>query len=348
MAQDTPDILKKILLRKREEIAERSENLDLDSIIKYAEMASPVRGFINSIENRLAQKLSAVIAEIKKASPSKGILRENFIPAEIAKSYELHGAACVSVLTDIDFFQGADEYLVAARKICSLPVLRKDFVIDAYQVTEARVLGADCILLIVAALSDSQLSEYSDLAVSLGMDALVEVHDSHELARALALPNSMIGINNRNLHTFETRLETTLDLLESIPDDRLVVTESGIAAPADVNRMRQNHVNAFLVGEAFMRADDPGQALTVLFATPDAKARRRKGAKNSSRAKQSGVDPLATSCLCDFALFPSEAEPGQDGRALWGRLDFFRLMWCLACPRKNRRCLFPYHIQRRR
>ncbi len=194
------------------------------------------------------------------------MLREDFNPAGIARSYEQHGAACLSVLTDIDFFQGADEYLVAARNACSLPVLRKDFVIDPYQVTEARVMGADCILLIVAALSDTQLSELSDLAASLSMDVLVEVHDKSELDRALALPNSLIGINNRNLHTFETHLETTLELLEFITDDKLVVTESGIHTRLDVVKMREHSVNTFLVGEVFMRADDPGEALQRLIA----------------------------------------------------------------------------------
>ena len=261
----TPDILKRILARKAEEVAARKREVPLEEVVQRAASSSAPRGFVNALRAKIAEGKPAVIAEIKKASPSKGVLREDFNPAEIAKSYEQHGAACLSVLTDIDFFQGADEYLVAARKSCSLPVLRKDFVIDPYQVTEARALGADCILLIVAALSDSQLSELSDLAASLNMDALVEVHDKSELDRALALPNSMIGINNRNLQTFETRLETTLELLESITDGRLVVTESGIHSAADVATMQQQNVNAFLVGEAFMRADDPGSKLAELF-----------------------------------------------------------------------------------
>jgi indole-3-glycerol phosphate synthase len=207
-----------------------------------------------------------VIAEIKKASPSKGVMRENFVPAEIAVSYEQGGACCLSVLTDIDFFQGSDAYLQQARQACSLPVLRKDFIIDPYQVYEARAIGADCILLIVAVLGDAQLKELANLASSLGMDVLVEVHDAEELARALPLNLPLIGINNRNLRTFETTLETTLSLLPRIPADRIVVTESGIHTPADVARMRAHHVNAFLVGEAFMKAEQPGEKLHELFA----------------------------------------------------------------------------------
>lgn len=262
----TPDILKRILKRKAEEVAARQKKVPLQELSQRAKSASAPRGFVNALREKIAEGKPAVIAEIKKASPSKGVLREDFSPTEIAKSYEQHGAACLSVLTDIDFFQGADEYLVAARNACSLPVLRKDFVIDPYQVTEARAIGSDCILLIVAALSDTQLSELSDLAASLNMDALVEVHDKEELDRALVLPISLIGINNRNLHTFETHLETTLDLLEAIPGDRLVVTESGIYTVADIATMRQHNVNVFLVGEVFMRADDPGEALERLVA----------------------------------------------------------------------------------
>lgn len=260
-----PDILKRILARKVEEVAACKAKVPLAELTEMAASCSAPRGFVKALRAKIAGGKAAVIAEIKKASPSKGVLRENFIPAEIAQSYELNGAACLSVLTDIDFFQGADAHLLAARDACSLPVLRKDFVIDPYQVTEARALGADCILLIVAALSDVQLLEYSELAASLELDALIEVHDKEELDRVLALPNAMIGINNRALNTFETRLDTTLDLLESVDDDRLVVTESGILSTADVARMREHDVNAFLVGEAFMRAKNPGEKLAHLF-----------------------------------------------------------------------------------
>jgi len=261
----TPDILKRILARKVEEVAERQKKAPLELLSEKIQSAPTLRGFLDVLRAKIAEGKPAVIAEIKKASPSKGVLRQDFNPAEIARSYEQHGATCLSVLTDIDFFQGADEYLVAARNACSLPVLRKDFVIDPYQVTEARVLGADCILLIVTALSDAQLSELSGLATRLGMDVLVEVHDKSELDRTLALPDCMIGINNRNLHSFETRLQTTLELLEFITDDRLVVTESGIHTPSDVATMRESGINAFLVGEAFMRADDPGSKLAEIF-----------------------------------------------------------------------------------
>ncbi|MFT7673847.1 MAG: indole-3-glycerol phosphate synthase, partial [Gammaproteobacteria bacterium] len=207
----------------------------------------------------------AVIAEIKKASPSKGVIREDFRPAEIAQSYALSGATCLSVLTDVDFFQGHDDYLGMAREACSLPVIRKDFVVDEYQVYEARVLGADCILLIVAALSDDQLKCFYDLAIAIGLDVLVEVHNVAELDRALILGLSLIGINNRNLRTFETSLDTTIDLLSRVPDGCLVVTESGIHTIDDVHRMQSHGVNAFLVGEAFMRAGDPGSEMSRLF-----------------------------------------------------------------------------------
>ena len=208
---------------------------------------------------------AAVIAEIKKASPSKGVIRPDFDPEQIARSYAAGGATCLSVLTDEAFFQGADHYLKAARRACALPVLRKDFIIDAYQVWEARAIGADCVLLIVAALDDAQLSDLSGLALDLGMDVLVEVHDAGELTRALALPLPLIGINNRDLRSFETRLETTIELLASIPEERIVVTESGIHQPADVHYLRRHGVHAFLVGEAFMRAEDPGARLAQLF-----------------------------------------------------------------------------------
>ncbi|MDH5649852.1 MAG: indole-3-glycerol phosphate synthase TrpC [Gammaproteobacteria bacterium] len=262
---DTPDILKKILARKREEVGERLTKKSLSTITTQAEAADPVRGFVQAIQARVAHDKPAVIAEIKKASPSKGVLREKFDPAAIADSYARHGATCLSVLTDVAFFHGADAYLQQSRAACSLPVLRKDFVIDPYQVYEARALGADCILLIVAALDDAQLRELSQAAAHLKMDVLVEVHDKQELERALKLDTVLIGINNRNLRTFETRLETTLELLSAIPDDRIVVTESGIHSQEDVALMRQNGVHSFLVGEAFMRAEDPGEKLVELF-----------------------------------------------------------------------------------
>ena len=263
---DTPDILKKILTRKAVEIAERSRTISLGSLQQQVEATEIPRGFIHALQQRTSAGKAAVIAEIKKASPSRGVLREDFNPAQIAASYEKGGAACLSVLTDIDFFQGSDAYLREARAACSLPVLRKDFFLDPYQVYEARVLGADCILLIVAALDDAMLLELLLLAEQLGMDALVEVHDAAELERALALPARLIGINNRDLRTFETSLETTLGFLEQMPDDRIVVTESGIHTAADVALMRSNGVDVFLVGEAFMKAPEPGEKLAELFA----------------------------------------------------------------------------------
>ena len=263
---DTPDILKKIVARKLEEIDERSANLSIDQLKAQLDDADAPRGFVQSLKDKIAAGQSGVIAEIKKASPSKGVLREHFVPAEIAQSYANHGAACLSVLTDVDFFQGGDAYLKQARAACSLPVIRKDFIVDPYQVYEARAMSADCILLIVACLTDSQLADLNSLAMKLGMDVLIEVHDAEELERALKVPNPMIGINNRNLRTFDVSLQTTLDLLASIADDRLVVTESGIHAPEDVALMREHNVNAFLVGEAFMRADEPGEKLAALFA----------------------------------------------------------------------------------
>lgn len=263
---DTPDILKRILQRKAEEIAERSGQVPLEDLARQVETAPAVRPFVGAIEGRIAEGRPAVIAEIKKASPSKGVLREDFHAGEIAVSYEEGGAACLSVLTDHDFFQGHEDFLRQARAACSLPVLRKDFIIDPYQVYEARHIGADCILLIVAALDDARLADLARLAAQLDMDVLVEVHDQDELERALALDLTLIGINNRNLRTFETRLETTLALLPSIPPDRIVVTESGILDREDVRLMRGNQVNAFLVGEAFMRVPDPGGRLRDLFA----------------------------------------------------------------------------------
>ena len=260
------DILNKILRRKAEEVAARRAQVPVAELVRRIETAGAPRGFVAAIERKIAADQAAVIAEIKKASPSKGLLRADFRPAEIAQSYARAGAACLSVLTDIDFFQGADEYLRAARAACALPVLRKDFTVDPYQVHEARALGADAILLIAAALDDAMLGELAALAAGLGLDVLVEVHDGTELERALRLDTRLIGINNRNLRTFETRLETTLDLLAHIPADRIVVTESGIHTPADVARMRAAGVHAFLVGEAFMRAPDPGVRLAELFA----------------------------------------------------------------------------------
>ncbi|HBX59885.1 MULTISPECIES: indole-3-glycerol phosphate synthase TrpC [unclassified Methylophaga] len=262
---DTPDILKKILQRKQQEIAERSKRLPINLLQQLAENAEPVRGFVEAIERKLAAGQSAVIAEVKKASPSKGVLREDFQPAEIALSYENGGAACLSVLTDKDFFQGHEDYLKQARTACQLPVIRKDFIIDPYQVFEARAIGADCILLIVAALDDDQLEQLSQLAIQLDMDVLVEVHNEEELHRALVLNLPLIGINNRDLHTFETSLETTIKLLNFIPDETIVITESGILGKEDVTFMREHGVNGFLVGEAFMRADEPGEALANLF-----------------------------------------------------------------------------------
>lgn len=265
MTDNTPDILVKILDRKKEEIADRSKKIPAGIMQQLAEAADEPRGFVDAISRKIADGHAAVIAEIKKASPSKGLLRENFKPAEIASSYAENGAACLSVLTDRDFFQGHEEYLQQARKACELPVIRKDFIINPYQVFEARAINADCILLIVSALTDNQLEELSQLAIQLGMDVLVEVHDLAELERALVLNLPLIGINNRNLRTFETSLDTTLSLLQRIPEGHIVVTESGIHTQDDVKLMRDNKVNGFLVGEAFMRAENPGQELKKLF-----------------------------------------------------------------------------------
>ncbi len=262
---NTPDILRRILRRKAEEVTERSRRLPLSELGRRVQATVPVRPFLQAMEKCIDSGEPAVIAEIKKASPSKGVLREAFEPTKIAASYEAGGATCLSVLTDRDFFQGADEYLQSARGACALPVLRKDFIIDEYQVFEARAIGADCVLLIVAALGDAQLKELAGLAIHLEMDVLVEVHDLEELERALNLGAPMLGINNRNLHTFETRLDTTLELLARIPEDRTVVTESGIHTPEQVARMREHGVQAFLVGEAFMKAPDPGARLKALF-----------------------------------------------------------------------------------
>ncbi len=259
------DILTTILDRKAEEIADRSARVSLADLRARVDDAPPTRGFADALNAMIAQGDPAVIAEVKKASPSKGVIRPDFRPADIAVSYEFGGAACLSVLTDVDFFQGADDYLGQARDACTLPVLRKDFTVDPYQVYEARVLGADCILLIVAALDDGQLVDLSGLAMQLGMDVLVEVHDIDELERALQVPVPLVGINNRNLRTFDVSLQTTLEMKDAVPKDRLLVTESGILVPEDVAIMRDAGVNAFLVGETFMRAEEPGEALRQLF-----------------------------------------------------------------------------------
>jgi indole-3-glycerol phosphate synthase len=259
------DILDKILKVKRTEIAAAKLNRPLAALRDDAAKAGTPRDFIKSLRDKISAGGSAVIAEIKKASPSKGVLRPTFDPFAIAETYARHGAACLSVLTDVEFFQGHRDYLVQAREACALPVLRKDFIVDPYQIYESRAMGADCILLIVAALDDDTLSALERAATELKMAVLVEVHDSSELARALNLRTPLLGINNRDLRTFETRLETTLDLLSHIPRDKLVVTESGILASSDVDRMRAAGVDAFLVGEAFMRATDPGDALAKLF-----------------------------------------------------------------------------------
>lgn len=265
MAGDTPTILRSILARKREEVAARRKRDSLGSLEQRITEQSPLRGFTRTLQERAAAAEPAVIAEVKKASPSKGVIRADFRPAQIAASYQAGGASCLSVLTDIDFFQGADSYLQEARAACALPVLRKDFTVDPYQVVEARAIGADAILLIVAALEDDQMRELAGVAAAVGIDVLVEVHDRAELDRALELETPLIGINNRDLHTFETRLETTLELLPYIPGDRLVVTESGIHTAEDVALMRNHQVYGFLVGEVFMRAPEPGEKLRDMF-----------------------------------------------------------------------------------
>lgn len=259
------DILNKILATKREEVAAAQAAKSLAAVRAEAEAQTPTRDFVGAIRGKIAAGLPAVIAEIKKASPSKGVIRPDFRPADIAVSYEKHGAACLSVLTDRQYFQGAPQYLQAARAACVLPVLRKDFMVDAYQVFEARAMGADCILLIAAALGLDEMRDLEAIAHGLGMAVLVEVHNGEELDVALQLTTPLVGINNRNLRTFEVSLQTTLGLLSRIPGERVVVTESGILATADVSLMRSNQVNAFLVGEAFMRAAEPGEELARLF-----------------------------------------------------------------------------------
>ena len=260
------DILERILAHKAGEVAGRAGTTPLSDLRRRcAAGLPPTRGFADALGDRLDRGCPGVIAEVKKASPSKGVIRPDFDPAEIARSYARGGATCLSVLTDEHFFQGHDDYLLAAHEASGLPVLRKDFTIDPYQVYEARLIGADAILLIVAALDDAALSDLAALALELSLDVLVEVHDHAELVRALRLPCRLVGINNRNLRTFETSLDTTLGLLDDMPQDRIVITESGIHRPEDVSMMRANGVHAFLVGEAFMRADDPGDRLAELF-----------------------------------------------------------------------------------
>ncbi|MSQ20875.1 MAG: indole-3-glycerol phosphate synthase TrpC [Betaproteobacteria bacterium] len=259
------DVLERILAVKAQEITAALAKRDLVSLRRDAEAQPQARDFVGAMRSKIAAGQSAVIAEIKKASPSKGVLRADFNVAAIARSYATHGAACLSVLTDRQFFQGGPEFLIEAKAAGGIPVLRKDFIVDPYQVVEARAMGADCVLLIVAALEQAKMIALEDLALALGMAVLVEVHDAAELDRALQLRTPLLGINNRNLRTFETRLDTTLDLLDRIPADRLTITESGILSRADADRMRARGVGAFLVGEAFMRAADPGQALARLF-----------------------------------------------------------------------------------
>jgi indole-3-glycerol phosphate synthase len=260
------DILDKIVAVKRQEVAAALARKPLAAMRADAESRVLTRDFVGAMRAKIAAGLPAVIAEVKKASPSKGVLRADFIPADIAQSYAEHGAACLSVLTDQQFFQGSIDYLKQARASCDLPVLRKDFMVDPYQVYEARAMGADCILLIAACLDDAQMQSLEALAMSLDMAVLVEVHDGAELQRALQLKTPLLGINNRNLKTFEVSLDTTLGLLTDVPAGHLLVTESGISTVADVQRMRSAGVQAFLVGEVFMRADEPGQALAALFA----------------------------------------------------------------------------------
>jgi len=263
---NTPDILKKILDKKAEEIAHRKKQYSIADLEEIAQGVEKPRGFYDAIRRKVDAKKPAIIAEIKKASPSKGVIREDFQPVAIGMDYAMNGATCLSVLTDKEFFQGAEAYLQMVREQCPLPVIRKDFMIDPYQIYEARALGADCILLIVAALGDRQMHDLAKTAGELGMDVLVESHDAEELHLALQLDTQLIGINNRNLRTFETSLQTTLTLKPDIPDDRIVITESGINSHGDVQLMLENGIFAFLVGESFMRAESPGQKMRELFA----------------------------------------------------------------------------------
>jgi len=264
-ADSTPTILKKIVTRKWQEIEQRQRLLKLADCQAQAFDMADTRGFVNSIESKIAQQLPAIIAEIKKASPSKGIIRENFIPQEIAESYEAAGAACLSVLTDHDFFQGHEDFLQQARAASALPIIRKDFMVAPYQIYESRVVNADCILLIAACLTKDQMQELAGIASEIGLDVLVEVHNEDELQQALTLNTKLLGINNRDLHSFEVSLDNTFKLLDQIPENRIVVTESGIHTPEDVHAMQAQKVNSFLVGEAFMRADNPGDELKRLF-----------------------------------------------------------------------------------
>ena len=265
LADSTPTILKNILARKHEEVIERSALIPISVLQEQCVDMPPCRGFTAALQAKIAKDMPAVIAEVKKASPSKGVIREDFDTVKISRSYEKGGAACLSVLTDVDFFQGSDEFLRQAQSATPLPLLRKDFVVDAYQIYEARVIGADCILLIAAALAPEHMRELHDLAIEIGLDVLVEVHNAQELEHALTLSTPLIGINNRDLHTFTTQLDTTFNLLDKIPEDRTVITESGIHTIDDVMAMRGHGVNAFLVGEAFMKAKDPGRRLLEMF-----------------------------------------------------------------------------------
>ncbi|MBT5826349.1 MAG: indole-3-glycerol phosphate synthase TrpC [Gammaproteobacteria bacterium] len=262
---DTPDILKKILATKAEEITKRKLRMSIADLANIISDTETPRGFARALQEKAANKKPAIIAEVKKASPSKSVIRENFRPVEIAQDYAMSGATCLSVLTDKEYFQGGEVNLQMARQACPIPVLRKDFMIDPYQIYESRALGADCILLIVAALTDTQMHELADTTKELGMDVLVEVHDSEEMQRALNLDTPLMGINNRNLRTFETSLQTTLDLQAMVPDERLVITESGIHTQDDVRLMMDNDIYTFLVGEAFMRAEHPGAKMRELF-----------------------------------------------------------------------------------
>jgi indole-3-glycerol phosphate synthase len=261
-----PDILKTILTTKAAEVARRKLNLPIESLKELVGAASAPRGFFQALNSKAAQKKPAIIAEIKKASPSQGVIREDFKPLEIGQDYAMNGATCLSILTDKEYFQGSEANLQMVRDRCPLPVLRKDFMIDPYQIYESRALGADCILLIAAALEQDVMKELADIATALGMDVLVEVHDDVELERALQLETKLIGVNNRNLRNFEVSLQTTLQLKAKVPEERLIVTESGIHTPEDVKLMMDNGVFTFLVGEAFMRAESPGQKMRELFA----------------------------------------------------------------------------------